>query len=315
MSELVDEGKVRFIGSSNFEPEQIEQADAFARSSSLHRFVSAENEYSLLERGAEEELLPVCVRLGIGVLPYFPLASGLLTGKYRRGEPAPAGTASRCGPSVSPTRSSTRSRRSRRSRRSAVASLLDLAFAALLAQPAIRVRDRRSDQARAGARTRPRGVGARRAGRRRLTRDRVPLDEREDAVPGVLGSVGELPACGRRNCAARPVRHELVLDAASPAPARTPTRPPAGSSGSSPPISPRIGACISPAGQASGPATQGPCRDARRTRSRRGGRGRCGGEPRVASAEADDGEETLQVAQLRDDRRDVRSGRFQASSA
>ncbi len=92
MGELVDEGKVRFIGSSNFEPEQIEQADAFARSNSLHPFVSAQNEYSLLERGAGQELLPVCERLGIGVLPYFPLASGLLTGKYRRGEPAPAGT-------------------------------------------------------------------------------------------------------------------------------------------------------------------------------------------------------------------------------
>jgi aryl-alcohol dehydrogenase-like predicted oxidoreductase len=92
MSELVDEGKVRFIGSSNFEPEQIEQADAFARSNSLHPLVSAQNEYSLLERGAEQELVPVCERLGIGVLPYFPLASGLLTGKYRRGEPAPDGT-------------------------------------------------------------------------------------------------------------------------------------------------------------------------------------------------------------------------------
>jgi len=92
MSELVDEGKVRFIGSSNFEPEQVEQADAFARSNSLHPLVSAQNEYSLLKRDAEEELLPVCERLGVGVLPYFPLASGLLTGKYRRGEPAPAGT-------------------------------------------------------------------------------------------------------------------------------------------------------------------------------------------------------------------------------
>ncbi|MDX6423267.1 MAG: hypothetical protein QOI67_738 [Gaiellaceae bacterium] len=92
MSELVDEGKVRFIGSSNFEPEQIEQADAFARSNSLHPLVSAQNEYSLLERSAEQELVPVCERLGIGVLPYFPLASGLLTGKYRRGERAPDGT-------------------------------------------------------------------------------------------------------------------------------------------------------------------------------------------------------------------------------
>jgi aryl-alcohol dehydrogenase-like predicted oxidoreductase len=54
--------------------------------------VSAQNQYSLLRREAEEELLPTCERLGIGVLPYFPLASGLLTGKYRRGEPRPQGT-------------------------------------------------------------------------------------------------------------------------------------------------------------------------------------------------------------------------------
>ena len=92
MSELVDEGKVRFIGSSNFDAALIGEADELARERSWHRFVSAQNEYSLLERSAEEELLPVCERLGVGVLPYFPLASGLLTGKYRRGEPAPAGT-------------------------------------------------------------------------------------------------------------------------------------------------------------------------------------------------------------------------------
>ena len=54
--------------------------------------MSAQNQYSLLRREAEEELLPVCERLGLGVLPYFPLASGLLTGKYQRGEPAPEGT-------------------------------------------------------------------------------------------------------------------------------------------------------------------------------------------------------------------------------
>ena len=91
MSELVDEGKVRFIGSSNFEPERIEQADAFARSTSSHPLVSAQNEYSLLKRDVEAELVPACVRYGIGILPYFPLASGLLTGKYKRGEPATAG--------------------------------------------------------------------------------------------------------------------------------------------------------------------------------------------------------------------------------
>jgi aryl-alcohol dehydrogenase-like predicted oxidoreductase len=91
LHELVDEGKVRYIGSSNYSAQQIERADRTARERKLTRFVSAQNEYSLLERDAEDELLPACERLGIGVLPFFPLASGLLTGKYRRGEQATEG--------------------------------------------------------------------------------------------------------------------------------------------------------------------------------------------------------------------------------
>jgi len=92
LNELVDEGKVRFVGSSNFDGRQVVEAEEIANERGWARFVSAQNEYSLLERKAEEELLPTCERLGIGVLPYFPLASGLLTGKYGRGRPAPAGT-------------------------------------------------------------------------------------------------------------------------------------------------------------------------------------------------------------------------------
>ena len=92
LSELVTEGKVRYIGCSNFAAWELVDAEWISRSGGLRRFVSAQNEYSLLERGAEAELLPACERHGIGVLPYFPLANGLLTGKYRRGEPAPAGT-------------------------------------------------------------------------------------------------------------------------------------------------------------------------------------------------------------------------------
>jgi aryl-alcohol dehydrogenase-like predicted oxidoreductase len=92
LDELVAEGKVRFVGSSNFDAQLVQEADALARERDWSPFVSAQNEYSLLERGAEEELLPTCERLGIGVLPYFPLASGLLTGKYRRGEPPPEGS-------------------------------------------------------------------------------------------------------------------------------------------------------------------------------------------------------------------------------
>ena len=83
LDELVREGKVRWIGSSNFSAEQIDAAETVARDKGLNRFVSLQNEYSLFHRETEEDVLPACERLGIGVLPYFPLASGLLTGKYR----------------------------------------------------------------------------------------------------------------------------------------------------------------------------------------------------------------------------------------
>lgn len=92
MSDLVTEGKVRYLGSSNLSAWQVADADWVARTAGYHRFVSAQNEYSLYNRSAEDELLPACERFGIGVLPYFPLAYGLLTGKYRRGEAAPAGS-------------------------------------------------------------------------------------------------------------------------------------------------------------------------------------------------------------------------------
>jgi aryl-alcohol dehydrogenase-like predicted oxidoreductase len=91
LDELVREGKVRHVGSSNFSAAQIEEADRVARERGLTRFVSAQNHYSLVERDVEDEILPACERLGIGMLPYFPLASGLLTGKYRRGEAAADG--------------------------------------------------------------------------------------------------------------------------------------------------------------------------------------------------------------------------------
>jgi aryl-alcohol dehydrogenase-like predicted oxidoreductase len=91
LDDLVHEGKVRWIGSSNFSAEQIEAAEEVARGAGFHRFVSAQNHYSLVEREAEDEVLPTCERLGIGFLPYFPLASGLLTGKYTRGEEATEG--------------------------------------------------------------------------------------------------------------------------------------------------------------------------------------------------------------------------------
>jgi aryl-alcohol dehydrogenase-like predicted oxidoreductase len=91
LNDLVADGKVRWIGSSNFSVGQIEAAEEVARGAGFHRFVSAQNEYSLVEREVEDEVLAACDRLGIGFLPYFPLASGLLTGKYGRGEEATEG--------------------------------------------------------------------------------------------------------------------------------------------------------------------------------------------------------------------------------
>ena len=91
LNDLVHDGKVRWIGSSNFSAEQIEAAEEIARGAGFHRFVSAQNEYSFVDRGVEGDVLAACEKLGIGFLPYFPLASGLLTGKYRRGEEATEG--------------------------------------------------------------------------------------------------------------------------------------------------------------------------------------------------------------------------------
>jgi aryl-alcohol dehydrogenase-like predicted oxidoreductase len=92
LNELVDAGKVREIGCSNFSAEQLEEAAAAARENGLRPFASVQNEYSLLEREIEREVLDACERLGVAVIPYFPLADGLLTGKYRRGEDPPPGT-------------------------------------------------------------------------------------------------------------------------------------------------------------------------------------------------------------------------------
>ena len=91
LHELVTAGKVRAIGASNFSAAELEEADAVARDQGLTRFTAVQNEYSLLVRDAEADVIPVCERLGIGFVPFFPLASGLLTGKYRRGEPGPSG--------------------------------------------------------------------------------------------------------------------------------------------------------------------------------------------------------------------------------
>jgi aryl-alcohol dehydrogenase-like predicted oxidoreductase len=91
LHELVTEGKVRYAGSSNYAGFRIADADWIARVEHRTRMVSAQNHYSLLERGVEQEVIPACVEHGVGMLPYFPLASGLLTGKYKRDGAAPEG--------------------------------------------------------------------------------------------------------------------------------------------------------------------------------------------------------------------------------
>ncbi|HEX5096241.1 MAG TPA: aldo/keto reductase [Acidimicrobiia bacterium] len=93
LDELVRAGKVREIGCSNFSAEQIEEAEQCSRDGRIARFVSVQNEYSLLRRGPERwGVLDACEKHGLGFLPYFPLSSGVLSGKYRRDQPPPSGT-------------------------------------------------------------------------------------------------------------------------------------------------------------------------------------------------------------------------------
>ena len=92
LNDLVTEGKVRYLGNSNFSGWQIAEAACLAERHGAVPFVSAQNHWSLLERAAEAEVVPAARHFGLGVLPYFPLANGLLTGKIRRGQPAKEGT-------------------------------------------------------------------------------------------------------------------------------------------------------------------------------------------------------------------------------
>jgi aryl-alcohol dehydrogenase-like predicted oxidoreductase len=134
LNDLVHDGKVRWIGSSNFSSEQIEAAEEVARGAGFHRFVSVQNEYSLVEREAEDEVLSTCETLGIGFLPYFPLASGLLTGKYRRGEVASEG---RLAGREIPAERWDRVEGLKRYADERGASLLEVAIGGLLAMPAV----------------------------------------------------------------------------------------------------------------------------------------------------------------------------------
>ena len=92
LDDLVRSGKVRYIGASNFSAWQLTLSNAIAELYGWNRFISIQPHYHMLERKIEDELIPSCQYFGIGILPYFPLAGGFLTGKYEKGQPAPAGS-------------------------------------------------------------------------------------------------------------------------------------------------------------------------------------------------------------------------------
>ena len=220
---------MRAIGSSNFDAALVEEAHATADDRGLTPFATEQSEYSWVARDAEAELLPACERLGVGFVPYFPLASGLLTGKYRRGEPAPEGTRlhgreldeSRLARVEQPRDVGARARRlaargrDRRSRRAARG----------------RVGDRGRDEAGAGARERrgrqlgADGGGARVAPRPRRPGSRPPesssASERAGVADGVraAGRSGTSARCRggsrARPCGAAP-RWWCAVDFASP---------------------------------------------------------------------------------------------------
>ena len=97
MTDLVREGKVGYLGCSNVAGWQVADADWTARTAGLERFVSVQNRYSLLHRDVEQDVVPAAEQFGLGLLPFFPLEYGLLTGKYRRGESAPEGSRASAG--------------------------------------------------------------------------------------------------------------------------------------------------------------------------------------------------------------------------
>jgi aryl-alcohol dehydrogenase-like predicted oxidoreductase len=142
LDRLVRDGKVREIGNSNFSGEQIDEAESVSQRNGIARFVSAQNHFNLLHREPQRDVVPACVRHGLGVLPYFPLASGLLTGKYRRGEPAPDGTRLSMLPEERASRVMSDENFDQVDQLAAFAAerdrtLLELAFAWLAVQPAL----------------------------------------------------------------------------------------------------------------------------------------------------------------------------------
>lgn len=141
LDDLVRQGKVLYFGCSNLPAWQVVDAQWTARSLGLNRLISCQDEYSLLARAIERELLPAITAQSMGLLPYFPLASGMLTGKYRRGEAAPAGTRlaewKRLVQSYATEKNFDRVERLEIFSRERGHTLLELAFSWLLARPQV----------------------------------------------------------------------------------------------------------------------------------------------------------------------------------
>lgn len=141
LTDLVREGKIRYLGCSNFAGWQIADAAWTARSAGLEGFCSVQNRYSLLDRSVEAEVVPACESFGLGILPFFPLEWGLLTGKYRRDQAVPAGSRA----ALEPERASEWLAAADWDRIEAVEAyaaardvdVLDVAIAGLAAQPAV----------------------------------------------------------------------------------------------------------------------------------------------------------------------------------
>ena len=180
LKELVDEGKIRAVGTSNYEPASLEQAARIARELGVP-YVSEQSEYSWLARDAEDELLPTCERLGLGFIPYFPLASGLLTGKVSRDRPPAEGTRLH-GREIDDEKLDRVERLSRvgRGARRLAARRRDRRSGGGVAG---RLGDRRCDEA---------GAGARERGRRRLGADAG----RARRAAGALEGADRLAVCG-----------------------------------------------------------------------------------------------------------------------
>jgi aryl-alcohol dehydrogenase-like predicted oxidoreductase len=137
LNELISEGKVRYIGACNMEPWHLVEADWTARSRHQSRFIAAQNAYNLLDQTPERHLLPMCARYGIGVVPYSPLANGLLTGKYRRGLPPPEGSRLAQRPAALTDANFERVEKLEAFGRDRGLSLLDVALGGLIAQPTV----------------------------------------------------------------------------------------------------------------------------------------------------------------------------------